>query len=67
MPLLRYQKEYLIWALKQEKSIATGGVLVNEMGMGKTQTSAMIQWVDEIDRFTTKGSTKILVYHCANQ
>lgn len=27
----------------------------------------MIQWVNEIDRFTTKGSNKVLVYHGANR
>lgn len=26
----------------------------------------VIQWVNEIDRFTTKGSSKVLVYHSAN-
>ncbi|KAG6722257.1 hypothetical protein I3842_03G151600 [Carya illinoinensis] len=36
MPLLRYQKEWLAWALKQEKSPTRGGILADEMGMGKT-------------------------------
>lgn len=36
MPLLRYQKEWLAWALKQEESVAKGGILADEMGMGKT-------------------------------
>lgn len=36
MPLLRYQKEWLAWALKQEESAARGGILADEMGMGKT-------------------------------
>ncbi|KAI3948876.1 hypothetical protein MKX01_022290 [Papaver californicum] len=35
-PLLRYQKEWLAWALKQEQSLNRGGVLADEMGMGKT-------------------------------
>ncbi|KAF2547449.1 hypothetical protein F2Q70_00019431 [Brassica cretica] len=36
MPLLRYQKEFLAWATKQEQSAAAGGILADEMGMGKT-------------------------------
>ncbi|KAK4724283.1 hypothetical protein R3W88_027062 [Solanum pinnatisectum] len=103
MPLLRYQKEWLAWALKQEISIAKGGILADDMGMGKTIQAialvlakreigqaisdssllsptlyilpvvkgalvicpvvALIQWFNEIDRFSTKGSNTILVYH----
>ncbi|KAJ4977231.1 hypothetical protein NE237_002337 [Protea cynaroides] len=36
MPLLRYQKEWLAWGLKQEESSVRGGILADEMGMGKT-------------------------------
>ncbi|XP_022777033.1 ATP-dependent helicase rhp16 isoform X3 [Durio zibethinus] len=36
IPLLRYQKEWLAWALKQEDSATKGGILADEMGMGKT-------------------------------
>lgn len=108
MPLLRYQKEWLAWALKQESSPSRGGILADEMGMGKTiQAIALVlakrefqqgscepdqsipcsstllpeikgtlvvcpvvavtQWVSEIDRFTLKGSTKVLIYHGANR
>ncbi|RVW38859.1 ATP-dependent helicase rhp16 [Vitis vinifera] len=110
MPLLRYQKEWLAWALKQEESTTRGGILADEMGMGKTIQAialvlskreisqkicepkvvlrapgssmdlpkikgtlvicpvvAVLQWVNEIGRFTVKGSTKVLVYHGANR
>ncbi|KAG9439696.1 hypothetical protein H6P81_019861 [Aristolochia fimbriata] len=36
VPLLRFQKEWLAWALKQESSEVKGGILADEMGMGKT-------------------------------
>ncbi|KAK9828076.1 hypothetical protein WJX81_000538 [Elliptochloris bilobata] len=36
MPLLPYQKEFLAWAIKQEQSDVRGGILADEMGMGKT-------------------------------
>ncbi|KAK6918853.1 Zinc finger, C3HC4 RING-type [Dillenia turbinata] len=103
MPLLRYQKEWLAWALKQEESTIKGGILADEMGMGKTIQAialvlakreisralpitnepeispsasstlvicpvvAVMQWVNEIIRFTLDGSTKVLVYHGSNR
>ncbi|KAG5596034.1 hypothetical protein H5410_037266, partial [Solanum commersonii] len=107
IPLLRYQKEWLAWVLKQEESIVRGGILADDMGMGKTVQAmalvlakreigqaisnssflspapyvlpavkgtlvicpvvALIQWVNEIDRFTTIGSNKVLVYDGANR
>ncbi|XP_038981944.1 DNA repair protein RAD16 [Phoenix dactylifera] len=111
LPLLRFQKEWLAWALKQEESEFRGGVLADEMGMGKTiqaislvltarslstrivggATSsdmgscsisplprtkctlvicpvvAVIQWVGEIERYTKKGTARVLVYHGAKR
>lgn len=96
MPLLRYQKEFLAWATKQEQSAARGGILADEMGMGKTiqaislvlarreaardlfretmgltlvicPLAAVSQWLDEIERYTSPGSTKVLTYHGAKK
>lgn len=36
MPLLPYQRQFLTWALRQEHSAVRGGILADEMGMGKT-------------------------------
>ncbi|CAH8306032.1 unnamed protein product [Eruca vesicaria subsp. sativa] len=36
IPLLRHQKEFLAWGTKQEQSFVAGGILADEMGMGKT-------------------------------
>ncbi|GER53237.1 DNA repair helicase rad5 [Striga asiatica] len=111
IPLLKYQQEWLAWALKQEESNVRGGILADEMGMGKTLQAialvllkrnisrelvrqqlsptaspssskelpaikgtlvicplvAVMQWVSEIDKCTSKGSTRVLVYHGANR
>ena len=34
MPLLPYQKEFLAWAVGQERTNIRGGILADEMGMG---------------------------------
>ncbi|KAL1826287.1 hypothetical protein ACET3Z_004699 [Daucus carota] len=50
MPLLRYQKEGLAWALKQEESAARAGILADEMGMGKTaQAIALVMAKKELE------------------
>ena len=96
IPLLRYQKEFLAWATKQEQSAVRGGILADEMGMGKTIQAislvlarreaaralfretmgltlvicplvAVSQWSDEIERCTSPGSAKVLVYHGAKK
>eukprot|EP00850_Spirogloea_muscicola_P001122 SM000004S14992 [mRNA] locus=s4:637588:643739:- [translate_table: standard] len=36
MPLLPFQKEWLAWSLRQEDTPVKGGILADEMGMGKT-------------------------------
>lgn len=36
LPLLPYQKEFLGWGIAQERSALHGGILADEMGMGKT-------------------------------
>ena len=43
MPLLPYQKEGLAWMLSKENSTTRGGMLADEMGMGKTiQTISLL-------------------------
>ena len=50
MPLLRYQKEWLAWALKQEEFAARAGILADEMGMGKTaQAIALVMAKKELE------------------
>ncbi|KAF2284940.1 hypothetical protein GH714_032721 [Hevea brasiliensis] len=47
MPLLRYQKEWLAWALKQEESETKGGILADEMGMGSLEEEKETAFVDD--------------------
>jgi len=45
MPLLPYQRQFLAWGVSQEQSSVRGGVLADEMGMGKTLQ--VRSWVPE--------------------
>lgn len=36
VPLLPYQRQFLAWGVAQERSSVRGGILADEMGMGKT-------------------------------
>ena len=36
MPLLPYQRQFLGWAVAAERGAVRGGILADEMGMGKT-------------------------------
>ncbi|CAH8283008.1 unnamed protein product [Eruca vesicaria subsp. sativa] len=63
MPLLKYQKEFLAWASKQEQTVL-GGILADEMGMGKTiQAISLVLAQREVDRARSKkaaGCTLVL-------
>eukprot|EP00891_Asterochloris_glomerata_P007270 jgi/Astpho2/7270/e_gw1.00113.3.1_t len=103
LPLLPYQKEFLAWGVQQERGTVKGGILADEMGMGKTLQAisliathrtddnsklprltpaeggpngvycratlvvcplvAVIQWRQEIARFTAPGALKVVTYH----
>jgi DNA repair protein RAD16 len=81
--LLPYQRESLAWFRQQEQSEFNGGILADEMGMGKTlqmitllidrpiaaptlvvcPVVAMIQWREEIERYTPPDKLRVLLFH----
>eukprot|EP00930_Biecheleria_cincta_P033330 TRINITY_DN23096_c0_g1_i1.p1 TRINITY_DN23096_c0_g1~~TRINITY_DN23096_c0_g1_i1.p1 ORF type:complete len:1439 (-),score=300.93 TRINITY_DN23096_c0_g1_i1:174-4490(-) len=84
VPMLAFQAEGLGWMLAREADDTTrGGILADEMGMGKTlQTislllsgenkgptlvvcpaAAMLQWRNEVLRFTEPGSLDVRLYY----
>ncbi|CEM04117.1 unnamed protein product [Vitrella brassicaformis CCMP3155] len=92
LPLLPFQEEGLAWMCHQEESDCRGGILADEMGMGKTiqavalllknklekdltidkpqgatlvvsPLAAVLQWKNEIERFTKAESLNVLIYH----
>lgn len=85
--LLPYQKEGLSWFQEQEESKFNGGILADQMGMGKTiqmiallvskpiplptlvvcPVVAMIQWKEEIEKYTVPEALKILIFHGASR
>ncbi|KAJ6343399.1 hypothetical protein OIU76_005189 [Salix suchowensis] len=74
MPLLRFQKECgnsIEMFFEFNGPSPFSGSSSDLAGIKATlvvcPVVAVTQWVSEIDRYTTKGSTKVLVYHGANR
>ncbi|WIA16278.1 hypothetical protein OEZ85_012982 [Tetradesmus obliquus] len=49
LPLLPFQKQFLAWGLKQELGPIRGGILADEMGMGKTIQAISLMMSHRID------------------
>ncbi|KAL4095121.1 hypothetical protein PRIC1_008499 [Phytophthora ramorum] len=74
--LLPYQREALAWMVGQEEGGYKGGILADEMGMGKTiqaislvlenvreKAVAVMQWKSEIERFVEPGHLSVYIHH----
>lgn len=86
LTMLPFQLEGLSWLKQQEQTEFHGGILADEMGMGKTiqtisllmseprgkpnlvvaPTVALIQWANEIQKFTGAGLT-VALFHGAKR
>lgn len=61
MPLLPFQRESLAWMCEQERTKYKGGILADEMGMGKTiQAISLIM----VNRATGEGKVKSTLVVC---
>lgn len=59
MAMLPFQKEFLAWAVSQEQSEIKGGILADEMGMGKT-----IQVLDRASKNLPNGTVFVYGLKC---
>ncbi|CAL5226040.1 g8852 [Coccomyxa viridis] len=63
VPLLPYQRQFLAWGVSQEQSSVRGGILADEMGMGKTlQAIALIvtHRTDDMSKLPPVITTEVL-------